>query len=145
VTQFVQRFLSNLEAWPDRLFSVEVHGKKLISTEGKRLRAMIEIARHALRKEGVEAGSRVVFVASNSTKWIATDLAILAEGATVVPMYARQSPKELAGMIADADPALLIVENEALETAISKALQKPLRTIRIGSPRHHHLHLGLIG
>lgn len=133
MTHFVQRFLSNLEAWPDRLFSVEVHGKKLISTEGKRLRAMIEIARHALRKEGVEAGSRVVFIASNSTKWIAADLAILAEGATVVPMYARQSPKELAGMIADADPVLLIVENEALETAISKELQKPLCTIRMAA------------
>ena len=133
MTHFVQRFLSNLEAWPDRLFSVEVHGKRLISTEGKRLRSMVEIARLALRKEGVEAGSRVAFVASNSTKWIATDLAILAEGATVVPLYARQSPKELAGMIADADPVLLIVENEALEAAIAKELTRPQRTIRMAA------------
>ncbi|MBX7193947.1 MAG: AMP-binding protein [Sandaracinaceae bacterium] len=118
MNHFVHKILSNLEAWPDRIFAAEVHGTRLVSTEGRRLRALVEIARHGLRERGVSAGDRVVLVAPNSTRWIATDLAILAEGATVVPLYARQDPKELAGMIRDADPKLVITADHALEGAI---------------------------
>jgi long-chain acyl-CoA synthetase len=116
---FVERFLGNLESWPDRLFAVEVHGPRLVSTEGRRLRAMVEIARRALRSHGVVAGDRVVLVAPNSTRWIACDLAVLAEGATLVPLYARQDPRELAGMIADADARLVITADAALGDAIA--------------------------
>ncbi|MBN8612534.1 MAG: AMP-binding protein [Deltaproteobacteria bacterium] len=119
MNHFVHKILSNLEAWPDRLFAVEVHGSRLVSTEGRRLRALVEIARRGLRDHGVVAGDRVVLVAPNSTRWIATDLAILAEGATVVPMYARQDPKELAGMVRDADPKLVITLDETLRDAIA--------------------------
>ncbi len=119
MTHFVQKILSNLEAWPDRLFAIEVHGPRLVSTEGRRLRALVEIARRGLRERGVVAGDRVVLVAPNSTRWIATDLAILAEGATVVPLYARQDPKELAGMIRDADPKLVITLDDALRASIA--------------------------
>lgn len=122
MNHFVHTILSNLEAWPDRLFAVEVHGPRLVSTEGRRLRALVEIARRGLRDRGVVSGDRVVLVAPNSTRWIATDLAILAEGATVVPLYARQDPKELAGMIRDADPKLVITADPALESAITSNL-----------------------
>ncbi|GAB4198290.1 MAG: AMP-dependent synthetase/ligase [Sandaracinaceae bacterium] len=118
---FVERFLHNLESWPDRLFAVEVHGTRLVSTEGRRLRAMVEIARRNLRERGVLPGDRVVIVAPNSTRWIATDLAVLAEGATLVPLYARQDPRELALMIADADPRLVITSDVALGDAIARA------------------------
>ncbi len=118
---FVQRILTNLEEWADRPFAIEVHGTRLVSTEGRRLRALVEIARHALRARGVGPGDRVVLIAPNSTRWIALDLAILAEGATVVPLYARQDPGELAAMIADADPRLVIVGDEALREAIARA------------------------
>jgi long-chain acyl-CoA synthetase len=118
MSHFVDRILGNLEAWPDRIFAAEVHGKRLVSTEGRRLRALVEIARHGLRDRGVVAGDRVVLVAPNSTRWIAIDLAILAEGVTVVPLYARQDPKELAGMIRDADPKLVITADETLRASI---------------------------
>lgn len=120
---FVQRFFSNLESWPDRLFAIEVHGTKLVSTEGRRLRAMIEIARRSLRARGVAQSDRVVFVAPNSTRWIATDLALLAEGVTVVPMYARQAAHELAGMALDADPKLIVVGDESLRAALVPELE----------------------
>ncbi|MFN9813490.1 MAG: AMP-dependent synthetase/ligase [Deltaproteobacteria bacterium] len=118
MTHFVDRILGNLEAWPDRPFAVEVHGKRLVSTEGRRLRALVEIARRSLRDRGVREGDRVVLVAPNSTRWVAADRAILAEGATVVPLYARQDPKELAAMVRDADPTLVVAADEALRSAI---------------------------
>jgi long-chain acyl-CoA synthetase len=82
---------------------------------------MVEIARRALRARGVEPGDRVALVAPNSTRWIATDLAVLAEGATLVPLYARQDPRELAAMIADADPRLVIAADVELGDAIAAA------------------------
>jgi long-subunit acyl-CoA synthetase (AMP-forming) len=42
---------------------------------------------------------------SHSNRWTALDLAILAEGLIVVPLYARQAPAELVGIMKDAMPA----------------------------------------
>ncbi len=122
---FVDTILAHLVAWPDRAFAVEVHGKRLVTTEGRALRSLVELARLALRERGVGPGDRVVLVAPNSTRWIATDLAILAEGATVVPLYARQDPRELAAMIRDADPRLVVTLDEALRDAIVAHLDAP--------------------
>jgi long-chain acyl-CoA synthetase len=124
---FVDRFLANLETHRERAFVVEVHAEpgrapRLTPTRGALLRAMVEDARHSLRSWGVSAGDRVVLVAPNSVRWVAMDLAIRAEGATVVPMYARQATTEIAAMIADADPRLVIVGDPGLEDALQRLL-----------------------
>lgn len=143
MSHFVAKILANLDAWPDRPFAVEVQGPRLVTTEGRQLRTLIEIARLALRERGVEEADRVVLVAPNSTRWVATDLAILAEGATVVPLYARQDPKELAGMIRDADPKLVITADETLEQAIRAHVPATLPFVRLpelfsgAAPKEH--------
>ncbi|MDQ3032326.1 MAG: AMP-binding protein [Myxococcota bacterium] len=125
---FVDVFLSHLEAHADRAFVTEVQGERLVPTRGGRLREMIEQARHALRAAGVSKGDRVVLIAPNSARWVACDLAILAEGATCVPMYARQAPDELADMIRDCDPRLIVVGGAPLHDRLhsQEALQKQL-------------------
>ena len=56
--------------------------------------AQVELKRsQALRLE--RAGSAPV-LAPNSIRWVALDLALMAEGLIVVPLYARQAPGELA-------------------------------------------------
>lgn len=122
---FVDVFLEHLEAHPDRAFVTEVQGERLVPTRGGKLREMIEQARHALRAAGVEKGDRVVLIAPNSARWVACDLAILAEGATSVPMYARQAVAELAAMIRDADPRLVIVTGASLHDAVRRELGAP--------------------
>lgn len=117
---FVDRFLANLDAHRERAFVVEVHEDRLAPTRGALLRAMIEDARASLVARGVKAGDRVVLAAPNSTRWVAMDLAILAEGATVVPLYARQAPRELADVIADADASLVIVGEPGLDAALAE-------------------------
>ena len=116
---FVDRFLSNLETHRERAFVVEVHRDRLAPTRGALLRAMIEDARESLRARNVKPGDRVVVIAPNSARWVAMDLAILAEGATAVPLYARQAPRELDGMIRDADPVLVIVGEPGLEARLT--------------------------
>ncbi len=117
---FVDRMLRALEEHKERAFVVEIRGERQATTRGALLRAMVEDARCVLRAGGVVPGDRVVLVAANSTQWIATDLAVLAEGATVVPLYARQAPKELAAIIGDADPRLVVVD-AGLDAALAEA------------------------
>lgn len=129
-SSFIERFFANLEAHPERAFVTEVFGgeatstqrtesgSRLVPTTGRELSRLIGLARSALRRHGVVAGDRVVFIANNSARWVALDLAILAEGAIAVPLYVRQAPAELAGMIADCSPRLTVTENEELASPL---------------------------
>ena len=65
-------------------------------------------ARSFLRNAGLHKGDRCALLTPNSIQWAALDLAIMAEGGIVVPLYSRQAPGELVSMIQDSAPALLI-------------------------------------
>src|SRR5271156_4900835 len=54
-------------------------------------------------------------------QWVAMDLAIMAEGLTVVPLYARQAPAELVAMMKDCWPAVIVCGDRALAYAIVEA------------------------
>ncbi len=137
---FVDIFLANLETRPDRAFITEMHGERPTPTRGGLLREMIEQVRHSLRERNVEVGDRVVLVAPNSARWVACDVGILAEGGTCVPLYARQAADELAGMIRDCDPRLVVVEDDALRIELERlcspleAAFVPLSSLFKGSP-----------
>jgi long-chain acyl-CoA synthetase len=49
------------------------------------------------------------------------DVALMAEGAIVVPLYSRQAPAELAAMIKDCSPRLLFVSDAAFGEAVAQA------------------------
>jgi long-chain acyl-CoA synthetase len=67
---------------------------------------------------GLNPGDRCALLGPNSSRWVALDLAIMAEGALVVPLYSRQAANELVGMMKDCDPALLVCAGEALKQSI---------------------------
>lgn len=93
-------------------------GHKVTAAE---LLIQVAAAREFLRRAGLSRGDRCVLVAHNSIRWAALDLAILAEGLIAVPLYARQSPSELASMMRDAGPALVCCGDAALRSAIAAA------------------------
>jgi long-chain acyl-CoA synthetase len=74
-----------------------------------------------LRSAGLRAGDRCALLAPNSIRWAAFDLALMAEGLIVVPLYARQSPAELVAMTRDSQPKLLFVSDTALGDAAMEA------------------------
>lgn len=100
---------------------IEIHGKEQRPVAASAVLALIARARGALRRAGVKPGDRVALLAPNSAKWVAVDLAILAEGAIVVPLYSRQDPKELAVMVRDCAPVLVVAEGAALGDALRAA------------------------
>jgi long-chain acyl-CoA synthetase len=89
----------------------EVRGGKVASVTGGELLAMIQQARQFFVARGLKKGDRCALIASNSIRWVAADLAMMAEGIIVVPLYARQAPAELVGMMKDATPARICCSN----------------------------------
>jgi len=79
---------------------------------------MISAARAFLVSCGLKKGDRCALLAANGIRWIAMDLAIMAEGLIVVPLYSRQAPAELVSMMKDCSPALICCGDAALRNSI---------------------------
>ncbi|HKT68659.1 MAG TPA: AMP-binding protein, partial [Terriglobales bacterium] len=98
----------------------ELSGGDSVSATGAELAALIHTARTFLRAQGLKKGDRCALLAPNSIRWVAMDLAILAEGLIAVPLYARQAPGELSAMMKDCSPALLCCGDAALRESIAQ-------------------------
>ncbi|MBY8850307.1 AMP-dependent synthetase/ligase [Saccharothrix sp. MB29] len=62
---------------------------------------------------GVRPGDRVCVLGRTSTEWLAVELAVLAAGGVVVPIYPSSAPEECAWIIADSGAVLLVAEDHA--------------------------------
>ena len=118
---FLERIFDNLEQRPERTKLIEVRGTSLQGTDGAGILELVGRARAAIEQAGVQPGDRVALLAPNSTRWVAADLAVLATGAIVVPLYDRQDPKELAVMMRSAEPRLLLAATEELAAPVVEA------------------------
>jgi len=78
-----------------------------------------------LRRLRLKKGDRCALLAHNSMRWVAMDLAAMAEGLTVVPLYARQAPAELVAMMKDCEPAVMACGEQMLADAIVECGRRP--------------------
>jgi long-chain acyl-CoA synthetase len=118
---FVRTILSRCEAAGDLPVLHEVRGRELVPTTGRELLAIVARMRALLRSAELAPGDRVALLGPNSATWVAADLAVIAEGAICVPLYARQDPGQLAGMLRDCAPKLLLAADVELASAIARA------------------------
>ena len=105
---FVERILELMEQRPEASFLREVRGQKVALQTNEVSRRRLLAARGTLRSRGLVAGDRIALVAPNSIDWACADLACLAEGIVVVPLYHRQSAGALASVARDAEVSLVI-------------------------------------
>jgi len=119
MTNFLENVFAELQKAAERVVLREVRGVEFVSVSGRELLDLVARARAYLRQAGVQAGDRCALLGPNSIRWVAFDLALMAEGAIVVPLYARQAASELAGMMKDCGPRLLIVSDAALGEAVA--------------------------
>lgn len=113
---FIRTIGETLAAAPQRVALVDDAGGG--EREPREVRAGELLARAAamragLRARGIGRGQRVVLVGAASSDWVAADLAVLAEGAVLVPLDPRQPAAERSTLQADAAPALLVVLDPA--------------------------------
>jgi long-chain acyl-CoA synthetase len=118
---FLEIILSQLQRSAGRVVLREIHGEQFVSVTGGELLDQVRGIRAYLRGAGVSPGDRCALLAPNSIRWAAFDLALMAEGLIVVPLYSRQSPTELAAMMCDSQPKLLFVSDSVLGDAAMQA------------------------
>ncbi len=117
---FLENLFAQLHRNSARTILREIHGDQFTNVTGGQLLAQIQQAREALRRHNLKPNDRSALLASNSVRWIAIDLALMAEGLIVVPLYSRQAPAELAAVMQDCQPQLLVVGDASLGAAITK-------------------------
>lgn len=106
---FLENIFAQLKRADSRVVLREILGEQFVSLTGGELLEQVRHVRAFLRSEGVQPGERCALLAPNSIRWVAFDLALMAEGVVVVPLYSRQAPGELAAMMKDCQPRLLFV------------------------------------
>jgi long-chain acyl-CoA synthetase len=98
----------------------EIRDGEIKGATGGELLELIRQARGFLASKGLKKGDRCALLANNSIEWVAMDLAIMAEGLIVVPLYARQAPAELAAMMKDCAPSLICCGDATVRDAIAQ-------------------------
>jgi long-chain acyl-CoA synthetase len=117
---FLDSVFTQLKRAGDRVVLREVQGESFTSVTGKELLALVQRGRSYIRKFGLVAGDRCVLLGRNSIEWIAIDLALMADGIVVVPLYARQAIGELISMMKDSQPSLLVVGEGDLVKGVAR-------------------------
>jgi long-chain acyl-CoA synthetase len=117
---FLDTIFDRLKKSPHTTLLQELAGGESVSATGADLAALIQTARGFLRAQGLKKGDRCALLAPNSIRWVAMDLAILAEGLMAVPLYARQAPGELVAMMKDCAPSLLCCGDATLRDSITR-------------------------
>ena len=118
---FLENIFENLRDSANRPVLQEIRGEETVAVTGGELFALIQVARGFFRQAGLREGDRCALLAANSIRWAAIDLAIIAEGGIVVPLYSRQAPTELVGMMQDAAVSAIVCESDALLSPIRGA------------------------
>src|SRR5436309_10446348 len=117
---FLENIFVQLEQARDTPILQEIRDSRLTTVTGRELLGHVETARAFLKRQGIKRGERCALLAHNSIRWVAMDLAIMAEGLIVVPLYARQAAVELVGMMKDCSPSLICCGDAALRDAIAQ-------------------------
>jgi len=115
---FLDDIFASLERSGDAVVLQELRDGQHAPLTARQLLSQVQVARAYLRRLRLKKGDRCALLAPNSMQWVAMDLAIMAEGLTVVPLYARQAPAELVAMMKDCWPSVIACGEQSLGDAI---------------------------
>lgn len=118
---FLEAIFDRLRVAASSPVLVEIHEGRSVPATGDELLALVQQARRFLVDRGLRKGDRCALLAPNSIGWVALDLAMMAEGIVVVPLYARQAIGELVAMLQDATPVRICCLDAAAAAEIQKA------------------------
>ena len=90
-----------------------------------------------IRSSGVRPGARCALLAPNSIRWAVFHLAVMAEGMIVVPLYSRQAPAELVGMMKNCQPCLIFVNEATLGESVAQIWPEAPRRVLFDEVLRH--------
>jgi long-chain acyl-CoA synthetase len=126
---FLENVFEQLRRAASRVVMREVRGEHFASVTGGELLEQVGRVRGYLRDIGLQPGERCAILGPNSMQWVAVDLALMAEGAIVVPLYSRQAAAELVAMMKDCGPRFLFTSDAALGESVAQAWPEAPRRI----------------
>ncbi len=118
---FIGEIFSQLQAAADTRILAEIRDGEITGVTGHELLDLVRKARTFIASKGLQKGDRCGLLAANSIRWVAMDLALMAEGLIVVPLYSRQAPAELVAIMKDCTPSLVCCGDAALQDGISQS------------------------
>jgi long-chain acyl-CoA synthetase len=116
---FIGDIFSQLQTAANTRILAEIRDGEITGVTGTELLELVRKARTFIASKGLKKGDRCGLLAANTIRWVAMDLALMAEGLIVVPLYSRQAPAELVAMMKDCTPSLLCCGDESLRDAIA--------------------------
>ncbi|HEY3972899.1 MAG TPA: AMP-binding protein [Candidatus Sulfotelmatobacter sp.] len=122
---FIGEIFSQLKTAADSPVLREIRNGEFVGVTGGEMLELIRKARTFLAARGLKNGDRLGLLAANSVRWIALDLAAMAEGLIVVPLYFRQAPAELVAIIKDSTPSLVCCGDAGLRDGIRQSWAGP--------------------
>lgn len=122
---FLEEIFGNLRRSPNRPVLGEIHEGHVEDMTCRSFLSFVRKGRAFLTAAGIKKGDRCVLLANNSIRWAAMDLACMSEGVIVVPLYARQAPAELIGMMKDCTPSLICCGDTSLRDGIKEWADAP--------------------
>jgi long-chain acyl-CoA synthetase len=121
VIPFIGDIFAQLRAAGDTRVLAEIRDGQISGVSGNELLELIRRARTFIVSKKLNKGDRCGLLAANSIRWVVMDLALMAEGLIVVPLYSRQAPAELVAMMKDSTPSLVCCGEAALRDAITQS------------------------
>jgi long-chain acyl-CoA synthetase len=115
---FLENIFAQLDAANDTPLLEEIRDDKSVRVTGRELLNLVGQARAFVATRGLKKGDRCALLAPNGIQWVTLDLALMAEGVIVVPVYARQAVAELVAMMKDCSPRLMCCGDSALRAGI---------------------------
>jgi long-chain acyl-CoA synthetase len=115
---FVGEIFSQLQAAANKVVLQEIRDGQVTGVTGAQFLELIRKARTFLASKGPKKADRCGLLAVNSIRWMAIDLAAMAEGLIVVPLYFRQAPPELIAMMKDATVSFVCCGDASLRDRI---------------------------
>ena len=134
---FLENIFAQLKRADGRVVLREIHGGQFVSVTGAELLEQVRRVRGFLRNSGVQPDDRCALLAPKSIRWVVFDLALMAEGVIVVPLYSRQSHAELAAVMNDCQPKLLFAAESALGESVAQVRPEAPRCVLFDGVLQH--------
>ncbi len=126
----------NAMLYPDRIAMKEVEGSREYTY--KTLKDRVNKMGNALNALGAKKGDRVAILSQNSFEYIESALSVPNAGLIYVVCNFRLAPPEIAAVLSDAEPSILIVQEQFVEIAnmIRNDIPSVGKFIYFGSPEN---------